>query len=268
HAVYCTFSGKPELTTDEPNLKLKLGNDYRVTVNVAAEDSLLNDYVRENLVWSSNNTEAVEVDMYGNLKVKATGTAEITVTYGEAVLTITVTAGDENIDGTGSEGDGETGNGTDTNPGDDGTDSPSGEGDSGDNSGEQPNGSTKPAPKPAVPTAQPQPQDGAEQVSLSENSKGVYILSSELMTRTEYAEWVNSILEHDVTTDSSSGGVVNWREGEMDSDASALQVKINNVSAAPLYIGAGALFALGGAGEWLSFRIRLGKASNKAKKRA
>jgi hypothetical protein len=267
HAVYCTFSGKPELTTDEPNLKLKLGSDYRVTVNVAAEDSLLNDYVRENLVWSSNNTDAVEVDMYGNLKVKTTGTAEITVTYGETTLTITVTAGDENIDGTGTEGNGKTGDGSGENPGDGGTGGQPGDGSSGDNSGGQ-QGGAKPAPKPTAQAQQPEPQDGAEQVSFSENSKGVYILSSALMTRTEYAEWVNSILGHDVTTDSNSGGVVNWREGEKGSDASVLQVKINTVSAMPLYIAAGALLVLSGAGEWLSFKIRLGKEQKNSKKRA
>ncbi|MDR3311265.1 MAG: hypothetical protein LBS90_07980, partial [Oscillospiraceae bacterium] len=246
HSVYVTFSGTPALTSDEPNLSATVGSDYRVTVNVAAEDSLLDEYVKANLVWSSNNTDAVEVDMYGNLKVKAEGEAVITAAFGDSVVSVVVSAG-----------------GVSAAPDIVVPPAPQSPADA------NPGGAAQPAP-PAVPDKPNANQSGsgvsrpgADEVSYSENASGVYILSPEMMSRTEFAEWVNSVLNHGVTTDSDTGGVVNRREAEMADGAEALRVKINAVSSAPMYIAAGGMFAAGLIGSVVSFRLQTGGTDNR-----
>jgi hypothetical protein len=239
YAIYVTFSGMPILTAEEQDISVKVGSDYRVTVNVAAEDSLLDEYVKDNLVWSSNNTDAVEVDMYGNLKVKQNGEAVVTVTFGETSASVAVAADGEAASG-------RTGGGENAG-GDSPSDSP--ESENGDSGGHAESGEPQ----------SPESRGGAEEVSFSENSAGVYILSSELMARTEYAEWVNSVLGHEVTTDSDTGGVANWRAGPMEDGAEALRVHITEYSPWPVYAGAGALFLLGLFGGAASFKFHMGR---------
>jgi hypothetical protein len=217
YAIYVTFSGMPILTAEEPDMPIKVGSDYRVTVNIAAEDSLLDAYVRDNLVWSSNNTDVIEVDLYGKLRVKKRGEAVISVGFGDSAASVKISVEDE------SGGAGEA---------------------SGANAQERSD------------SAGATPADGAEAVSYSENAEGVYILSSRLMARTEFAEWVNSVLDHDVSTDSDAGGIANRREGEMSDGAEALRVKIRAYSVWPAIAVLYALYALGSVGEFVSFRLR------------
>jgi hypothetical protein len=230
----------PILTAEEQDISVKVGSDYRVTVNVAAEDSLLDEYVKDNLVWSSNNTDAVEVDMYGNLKVKQNGEAVVTVTFGETSASVAVAA------------DGEAGGGFAEN--EDAAVGSSG-GSSRDENGE--GGGNAESGEPQIQDSES--SDGAEEVSCSVSNAGVYILSSELMARTEYAEWVNSVLGHEVTTDSDTGGVANWRAGPMEDGAEALRVPITEYSPWPVYAGAGALFLLGLFGGTASFKFNMGR---------
>ncbi|MDR1206754.1 MAG: Ig-like domain-containing protein [Peptococcaceae bacterium] len=247
YAIYVTFSGMPILTAEEQDLSVKIGSDYRVTVNVAAEDSLLDEYVKDNLVWSSNNTDAVEVDMYGNLKVKQNGEAVVTVTFGETSASVVVAVDGEADGGSG----GDSGNGGGLAERENGGGSP--ENENGEGGGNAESGEPQSS----------ESRDGAEAVSFSENSAGVYILSSELMARTEYAEWVNSILRHEVTTDSAAGGVANWRDGPMEDGAEALRVQITAYGSWPVYAGAGALFLLGLFGGAASFKFHMGRGGMK-----
>ena len=86
-------------------------------------------------------------------------------------------------------------------------------------------------------------------MAYSENSAGVYILSSELMARTEYAEWVNSVLDHPVTVDADKGDVMNWREQPMAEDAVQLVLEElpEKDATVPVALGCLALLILGAA---------------------
>ena len=201
HTINVIFSGAPVIGT-ESNIDLKVGTDYRVQVNVTAADTELENYIKDNLVWSSNNTDVVEVDQYGKLTVKGDGTAVITATSGGTTGKVSVTIGSGNGTGSGqsqSEGEG---------------------------SGSDGQESTSP-PKDSEQTSESNDQNADDQntkVSYSENKTGVYILSKEFMQKTENAEWVNSILKHDVPVDSDKGSVMNWRKDQMDDDAQQLVV--------------------------------------------
>lgn len=196
HTVNVIFSGAPVIGT-ESNIELKVGTDYRVQVNITAADTELENYIRENLVWSSNNTDIVEVDQYGNLKIKGDGTATITASSGNTTGTVSITTGNGN--GTGSGADSKNkGAGDKQSP------------EAGKNSGQ----------KAAESSAKEETK-----VSYSENSKGVYILSRDFMESSENAEWVNSLLKKASTHDSETGSVMNRREKAMDEDATQLIVE-------------------------------------------
>ena len=282
HTLYVTFSGMPILTAEEPDMPLVVGSDYSVTVNVSAEDSLLDEYVRENLVWSSNNTDVIEVDFYGNLTVKAEGEAVITVSFGDASSSITVKAGsDENLDGTGTDSSETDGEGTGQGNGQDNGQSngqstvqDNGQG-SGQGIGQRPseNGAdvegtvsgdidfenaenqimTEEIPDERLPLS----ENTVEEVSFSENNSGVYLLSSEAMSRTEFAEWVNSILEHEAVEGNGTGGVVNWRTEGLDDDAQALAIQIRSIDFMPICLGFAVVFLLGAITGVTSFYIHL-----------
>ncbi len=202
HTINVIFSGAPVIGT-ESNIELKVGTDYRVQVNVTAADTELENYIKDNLVWSSNNTDVVEVDQYGRLTVKGDGTAVITAKSGNTTGTVSVTIGNGNGTGSGesqTEGEGKTSDGADGTSAPDNNDQPSET--NNDNASDNKN----------------------TQVSYSENNKGVYILSRDFMQQTKNAEWVNSVLKHDVTVDSDKGSVMNWRKDQMDDDAQQLIV--------------------------------------------
>ena len=239
HAVYVTFSGIPILTTEEPQMSVVVGSDYRVTVNVAAEDSLLDEYVRENLLWSSNNSAIIDVDMYGNLRVLGDGETEITASFGAVSVSVVVSTdrgGTTAVVGE-SDGSGDANNGA---------------------GGAPPSDEHSPAVPETLepPSADAKPQDGADAVAFTLHNAGVYILSSELMAQTQYVEWVNSVINHEVTTDSATGGVANWREGAMDDGAEALRIQKPRLSTAVVATAASALLAIGFAGELASFTVR------------
>ena len=116
-AKYCykilvTFSGSPVLSTGESNLDMKVGSGRTLTVDVDAEDGLLNDFVRENLTWSSSDSRVVSVDENGRLSVHAAGTAVITAAFGQSTVSVTVTVDDEGGGAGTLSGGAESGEGT------------------------------------------------------------------------------------------------------------------------------------------------------------
>ena len=114
-AKYCykiliTFSGTPVLSTDETDMTLKIGSGRKIELDVDAEDGLLNDYVREHILWTSSDESVVSVAADGTLSVHAAGDAVITASFGNSSVSVHVTvSGEEGGDG-GSGG--ENGNGT------------------------------------------------------------------------------------------------------------------------------------------------------------
>ena len=280
HTLYITFSGMPILTAEEPDMPLVVGSDYRITINVSAEDSLLDEYVRENLVWSSNNTDVIEVDFYGNLTVKAEGEAIITVSFGEAFTSIAVkVGGDEDLNASGTDGEGTGGSGKEEGTGDSGMSGQSnaqGSGQdmlqrssenvadtdtafSGDVDPESTESMENLTMSEEIPyTHLPLSENAVEEVSFSENNSGVYLLSTEAMSRAEFAEWVNSILEHETGAGgSSTGGVANWRTEGVEDDTQALAIQIKSFDYRPLYIGFVVVFLLGAITGVFSFYIHL-----------
>lgn len=172
-SIVVLFPGPPVLSTDESELSLEIGQDYKVRVNVGNTDSDLMADVLSKLKWESDNSSIVSVDQDGQLTVRGNGTATITV-YAEGYydgngnkvsLSITINAGNgENLgdggDGTGSgtgsgsgSGAGEgSGTGTGTGDADDEESDDSGSGTGGeaqkpDNNGST--GATKPAETPS-----------------------------------------------------------------------------------------------------------------------
>lgn len=217
HTINVIFSGAPVIGT-ESNIELKVGTDYRVQVNITAADTELENYIRENLVWSSNNTDIVEVDQYGNLKIKGDGTATITAVSGNTSGSVSITTGNGNGTGTGADVQGE-----------------------GSGNRQSAGGMESSAHENTEASAEDETK-----VSYSENSKGVYILSRDFMERSENAEWVNSILKKAPAHDSETGSVMNRREKAMDEDAK--QLVVEERKAVPLrYVAAGTavVFLLG-----------------------
>lgn len=108
HTIYVMFSGSPVLTSDETNIDGKVGSSHQLKVTAAAADEALEGSVQDNIVWSSNNSDIVEVDEFGNLTFKKEGTATVTASSGGATQEFTITVSDKSKD---SEGSGGSGNG-------------------------------------------------------------------------------------------------------------------------------------------------------------
>ncbi|MCD7947572.1 MAG: Ig-like domain-containing protein [Oscillospiraceae bacterium] len=237
YKLLITFSGTPKLSTSETNISLKVGSSFRMTVNVTAEDSLLDQYVKDNLKWSSNNTSVVDVDNYGNLTVKGEGEAVVTASFQGSSVSATVKVNGNEVS--------TTGGGSATADSGSGQTSGAGENDGGTADAN--------AAETAAATA-----DQTNEVQFSENNSGVYILSSELMEQDEYAEWVNSILNHDYIENDGDGALVNARKEGMDGDAEQLIVLSSPKSFARLvFTVLIVFFALGFGYEILSYRRKM-----------
>ncbi|MBO4330610.1 MAG: hypothetical protein J5827_00885, partial [Oscillospiraceae bacterium] len=99
-AKYCykiliTFSGTPVLSAEETDMTLKIGSGRKIELDVDAEDGLLNDFVREHILWSSSDESIVSVAPDGTLSVIAPGEAVITASFGESAVSVHVTVGEE-----------------------------------------------------------------------------------------------------------------------------------------------------------------------------
>lgn len=208
YKLFITFNGTPLLSAEGTNIGLKVGSNFRMTVNISAEDSLLDQYVKDNLQWSSNNEKIISVDRYGNLTVKGEGEAVITVSFGSSSMSATVKVGDGTV---------EVLPGASPGPQEDKEDSD-----------EQPETSEPEAEDTAENTAAPAASedavisDASNEVQYSENNKGVYILSSEFMAKPDNAEWANSVLKHKFIENDGEGALNNARKEAMDEDAQQL----------------------------------------------
>lgn len=116
------FSGAPTVQMQESDLKLTVGADYRVAVDVTAADELIADALRAGLRWESSDPSIVSVDADGQLTVKQEGEAVIRVFSEEyelsSTLHISVGAAEGNGNG-GGDGQGEgNGNGNGNGNGD------------------------------------------------------------------------------------------------------------------------------------------------------
>ena len=90
YKLFITFSGTPVLSATETNIDLKVGSEFRMTMNIAAEDDVFVNYISENLNWSSSNDSIVSVDHFGNLTAKGSGEAVISASFGESLLSYAV----------------------------------------------------------------------------------------------------------------------------------------------------------------------------------
>lgn len=95
HTIYVMFSGTPQLTSGESNIKGKVGSSHQLKVTAAAADEALEGAVEGNVTWSSSDTSVVDVDENGNLTYKKKGEATVYATSGGTTIEFHITVGDE-----------------------------------------------------------------------------------------------------------------------------------------------------------------------------
>ncbi len=81
HSINVMLGGSPTITTDVSDLEKEVGSTYRITATVSAADDLVEEYIRQNLVWRSSDSNVATVDKEGNVTIVGTGDVEITVSY-------------------------------------------------------------------------------------------------------------------------------------------------------------------------------------------
>ena len=255
HTVYVTFSGKPVLSADADNLDMKVGSNYSVNLNIATADSVLDQSLSGSLEWSSSDESVVTVDAGGNLTAVGPGTAVITVTSGETTLSVTVAVSDEDGGGGGA-GDG-TGGGTGSGIGSgigSGTEAAGAATGAGETDAPETETSLTPA------GASPEPADDGPDVQpeVIDSAPNAYILSGALMTREEYAAWVQSIL-HPPEQDASDGGSAGGGAPMADDAEQLILKEITPPKFLPAVVTGvcGILFLLGGAFGTLKYRYQL-----------
>lgn len=227
YKILVTFSGAPVLTTAETNIDLKVGSAYSVSVDVSAEDMMLDEYVRQNLTWSSSDESVATVDAAGNLTVKGQGETVVTASFGSSSVSVTVKVSDTEAGGSGGSGGGQ---GTGGASGQTGASSPEDAQQEQLPSSPQPTQEVRPEPTPeptAAPTVEPE-EEKASAFEVSENFAG----------SDKFAAWVASVLQS--KPQGSEGG-----SPELEKDAQQLEiVKPESVPHAALIGGTVALFLI------------------------
>ncbi len=94
-AKYCyklliTFLGKPLLSAEQTDMELKIGSGNKIELNIDAEDGLLNDFVRNNITWSSGDESVISVAPDGSIEAKSAGEAVVTASFGESSVSVKV----------------------------------------------------------------------------------------------------------------------------------------------------------------------------------
>lgn len=102
--IQVMLKGSPEIKIADGDIKLAVGQTYSLNLIVRAGDDLIEDVIRGEAVWSSDNEEAVSVDEEGNVTVNGEGEAKITVTCGDRTATVTVNGKDKTDDSGGDSG--------------------------------------------------------------------------------------------------------------------------------------------------------------------
>lgn len=236
YAIYVTFSGTPQLTAKAPDLSLKIGSNYQMTVGVSAEDSLLDSYVRKNIKWSSSDSSVIAVDSAGKLAVKKAGKAVVKASFGQSSVSVTVKVdGSGNVVSSGGAGGGTGSSGTGGGAG---------------------SGTSRTAGTSGISGGLGK-RTGSQKTASEQADGNVLLLSGEVKKILANAKRSGSILTNNASSGSGSGGVANWRRSGMDKNAKALRVKINTQKMWPVYTAAGVLLCLGAGGSVLTFRSEL-----------
>lgn len=240
YKIFVTFAGAPVLSADQTNIGLKVGSDFTVKVNSAAEDALLDQYVAQHLKWSSSDESVAVVDANGKLTVKKPGTTVITAAFGKSSISVPVT-----VSGNGADSGGET-------PGQA----------QGQNQGQiaapdKKSGAPQEAVQPSAKTAQP--------AASKEESSGVYELSSSLMSQKEYAQWVQHVLTDTKSADDHVSKQSQLSNLSMSADAEQLVVRARKQPqvAVALCTGLVAIFLIGFVFGLIRFRLELSNRQHK-----
>ncbi|MCD7947637.1 MAG: Ig-like domain-containing protein [Oscillospiraceae bacterium] len=186
HRVEVTLGGAPSLTLDATDLDGEVGSVLRTQASAEADAAILE---QEPILWDSSDETVATVDADGNITITGVGTATITASFAGVSQSIT-------IKGTPSSGTDSAG--TDPNATETGTDSGAGD----DSTGGTP--ASTDATAPPQPTTQPQDADNPS-LHASDDVGDVV-----------------QINEPSVTTDTTDGGVQNWRVYEMSPTAKAM----------------------------------------------
>ena len=235
YKLFITFSGTPVLSADETNIDLKVGSDFRMTVNVSAEDSILDEYVRNNLTWSSSDAGVVSVDSTGALTVKSEGEAVITASFGSSSVSVAITASKETVETEITEITGTAGSGGEATTGEE-----SGGGNAPETGGERHTNAEEQHEEITY-------RETPEEATSEENIRSLYMLSPEFISRKDFEEWVKSVLNREYIEGSDNGAINNARREGMDEDARQLVLMIDdkNNHMAVTAIALGTFFAFG-----------------------
>lgn len=101
YKIFVTFSGTPVFSSEQSNIDMKIGSDFKVDINVAAEDALLDQYVAQHLQWTSSDESVAEVDNEGRLNAKKPGVTTVTATFGNTSLSVPVRVADSGAEAAG-----------------------------------------------------------------------------------------------------------------------------------------------------------------------
>ncbi len=102
--IQVMLKGSPEIKIADGDIKLAVGQTHSLNLIVRAGDDMIEDVIRGEAGWSSDNEEAVSVDDEGNITVNGEGEAKITVTCGDKTATVTINGKDKDKDSGGDSG--------------------------------------------------------------------------------------------------------------------------------------------------------------------
>ena len=263
YKLFVTFSGTPILSADETNIDLKVGSDFRMSVNVSAEDSLLDEYVREHLAWTSSDERVVSVGSAGKLTLKTEGEAAVTASFGSSTVSVTIrVSGDaaevdadvDSSDDASSDGKGDGGRDGDSDGGGQivGKNDAGESGDLDERSDMDESGDLDEH----LDLDEFTDTDNRDDSSFAENTRNIYMLAPEFISRKDFEEWSKSILKHDYLDGSDTGALNNSRRENKDEDAQQLVLLLNAKNDRAVVIAAvlGMCFAFGFAYGVLRFR--------------
>jgi hypothetical protein len=242
YKILVTFSGTPVLSTDQTNISAKIGSDFKVTVNVAAEDSSLDSYVAQHLKWSSSDESVAEVDSNGKLTVKKPGTTVIAAAFGKSSVSVPVKISGGSGSDSGGQSPGQTGQ-----PGQAGQS---------DQTGQKSAQEEKPADTPQKVSRPEAPEKTDVQ---AKDSSDVYQLSSSLMSQKEYAQWVQKVLKNTRSAYDRPSSRPETSNVSMSPDAQQLVVLMKKQPqiAAGLCVALTAVFLIGFAFGLIRFKLGL-----------
>ena len=231
HRIEITLGSAPTITLDASVLELEVGSVFRTEAYVNAADAVI--AANTTVEWSSSDESIATVDENGVISVHAEGTATVTARVGDSVATIT-------INGTPGEViQGNAGTGTGVSPGD-GT---GGDGGGSDNSSTQNNNVLENTP-PANTTP-----------SITTPPESAAVITPDTSTSFIIGREISILPPAGSQSDSSDGGVQNWREGEMSDTAVELPIiKEDNPMLIVAAIAVVVVFALGGVFELIKFK--------------